>query len=93
MIDNAIVAAGMGLLGLLGGINAYILSGIREDIRAVKMELQLKQDKLSCDLNMKQCKETRAVKEAHACTEIVTLWQAFDRHSHTGLPVESKVTR
>lgn len=93
MIDNAIIAAGMGILGILGGINVYILTGIQKDIRGVRTELQLKQDRTSCDANMKLCKETRAVKEQHTCGEIVTLWQAFDKHSHTGLPESSKVTR
>lgn len=86
-----------GLIVVLGTVISLLLTFILSRLSKIEGKLDLK-------VNKEDCRETRAtcageikreVEHTQACKkeEHIEIWDAFNGHSHTGLPSDSKVTR
>jgi len=73
-----------GLIGVLGTIMTVLLSLILSRLGRLENKLDGKVDKEFCDHQQIVCEKAYGHGE---------FWDVFERHSHTGLPAHSKVTR
>lgn len=72
----------VGILSILGVINGFLLSMILSRISTMSEKLDLKKDK-------EDCREA----EGKCDRNFSDLWDVVNRHSHSTLPLESRVTR
>lgn len=73
-----------GLIALFGGVNTILLGVLISRQSKLEDKLDGKQDKAACDKQQKICLREFTNDD---------FWDVFNRHSHTGLPSDSKVTR
>jgi hypothetical protein len=96
-MEQWVIPAGVGVLGILGTINVFILNSLWGDIKDVKSEVKAQAGKSqsidACDKARASCE--KIITEMKACknNDHEELWDAFNHHSHTGLDNSSKVTR
>ena len=67
---------------VVAALIAILLSSISSRLARMEEKLDQKQD-------IKECE----VRETRCCKSVSDLWDAFGKHSHEGLPKDSKVTR
>ena len=81
------------LMSVIGAVIILMLGAILNRLVKVEDKLDAKVDKSYCE--KAQQAEGRELERIFACKERdhEDLWDAFNRHCHTGLPVDSKVTR
>lgn len=88
-----LIAIALAVLGVLGTINVFILNGIRDQMKTMGSRLDQTKTKLDCAEDRMICAAHITKEDERSCQEMKDLWESFNRHSHTGLDSNSKVTR
>ena len=73
-----------GVIAVLGTVMTILLSLILGRISRLETKLDTKVDKEFCDHQQEVCEKSYGQRD---------YWDVFNRHSHTGLAADSKVTR
>jgi hypothetical protein len=73
-----------GIIAFLAAIMTVLLTMILGRLNRLEEKLDVKQDKAFCENQKETCDRQFSTKE---------FWEAFGKHSHTGLAATSKVTR
>jgi hypothetical protein len=92
------------VIAVLGTTMSILLGMILNRLNKLEEKLEAKLDKVDCETRRYACRleigkqierEDEDIKDLYACKEKEheELWETFGRHSHTGLPADSKVTR
>lgn len=71
-----------GVISALGALMSLLLVMILQRLSKLEDKLDGKQDKSECERH-----------EERASVSLQDVWEAFNRHSHEGLPSGSKATR
>lgn len=71
-----------GVISAFGALMSLLLVMILQRLSKLEDKLDGKQDKAQCERN-----------EERTCQTLQDVWDAFNRHSHEGLPLGSKATR
>ncbi len=72
------------VIAILGSVMIVLLGVILSRLARMEEKLDLKQDKTECVKQVANCERV---------FQIDNFWEAFGKHSHTGLPGDSRVTR
>jgi prophage maintenance system killer protein len=81
MVPEYILTA---IISVLGTVMIVLLGVILSRLSRLEDKLDGKQDKAECDRQADRCQKLFADED---------LWDVFNRHSHTGLEANSRVTR
>ncbi len=81
MVPEYILTA---IISVLGSVMIVLLGIILNRLSRLEEKLDGKQDKTECDRQVENCQRVFKIDD---------FWDAFSKHSHTGLPGDSRVTR
>ena len=73
-----------GLIAAVSAVILFLLGLILNRLSRLEEKLDGKVDKAFCDHQQETCQREYGQER---------FWEEFNRHSHTGLPADSKVTR
>lgn len=82
-----------GAVSILSAVMTILLTIILNRLTKLEDKLDGKRDAKACDQIRGDCVKFRDNKEVGIADEAKELWDIFNRHSHTGLAPDSKVTR
>ena len=76
-----------------GVLNSIILHGLSKRVTRLEEKFDGKQDKVACEDNIQRCGAVRKEWRREMKSDQEDIWNAFNHHSHEGLPAGAKVTR
>jgi len=88
---HIVITFGVACFTAVAGLNAWLLNSINNRLVRVENKLDSKIDSTSCDRIRSECNRYRDVKEEDAENIAKLVERDFLRHTHEGLPPNSKV--